>query len=235
MFNRSLFINVFQKLNTVQIGIALALIGYSGFAISDASAKFLTGRYEPLVIVSYIMLTSSVILACLSPWLGGRASIKPNKSTIKVHVLRGFMNFLVSVTIVNAFALLPLATIYTIVFAMPFIATMLAIPIYKEHVPITRWGAIILGFGGVVIAMRPSAAGIDLIMLLPLLTALAAAIMWISARSLKGESPFAMGFYPYFITWILTLPFLISDFQIPALGDLIFFFICGMLSRKSWS
>lgn len=216
---------MFQSLSPVYKGITLALIGYSGFAISDASAKFLTGGYAPLTIISFIMVAAWVILLLISPMLGGIT--RPARAAMKFHALRTVMNFCVSILIVYAFASMPLTTAYAIVFAMPFIAALLAIPLYKERVTRSRWVAIGLGFCGVLVAMRPSADGIDLNLLLPFGAAICAAVMWISARSLQGESIFSMGFYPVFGSWLLSLPFIAFDFQLPALSDIPFFLICG--------
>ncbi|MGB0720146.1 MAG: DMT family transporter [Bdellovibrionales bacterium] len=216
---------MFNNLTSTQKGIALALIGYSGFAISDASAKFLTGHYDIFVIIAYIMLIASGFLLAAAPFLGGIT--RPAKGALRYHALRTVMNFLVSVFIVYAFAQLPLATIYAIIFAKPFLAALLAIPLYRERVTAARWAAIAVGFCGVLIAMRPGASGIDPALLLPLAAAICAAVMWVSTRSLQGESIFNMAFYPIAGTFILSLLVSLSDFQIPAIGHLVFFIICG--------
>lgn len=213
------------KLNPTQKGILLALMGYTGFSVSDASAKFLTGHYSTMLVITFITLSASVFLLALSPWLGGLAGPRPH--TIKFHLLRTIINFSISILVVMAFARLPLASIYTMIFAMPFIAALLAIPLYKESVTSARWVAIIVGFGGVLIAMRPSPAGFDLDLLLPLGVALGAAVMWIVSRSLDGESAFSMGFYPVFGTFLLTLPFVLTAESLPAPGHIPFFMICG--------
>ena len=216
---------MFKSLSPTYKGIFLALIGYSGFAISDTPAKFLTSHYSTLAIVFYIALTASIFILALSPLLGGFK--KPDKGSIRFHVLRGVMNLSLSLLVVESLSHLPLATVYTIIFAKPFIAAILGMIIYHEFVTRQRWTAIALGFAGIVIAMRPSADGIDPALLLPLGAATCSAIMWVSTRSLKGESSFAMGFYAVLVTALVSLPFLLHDFVIPAPEHLYLFAISG--------
>ncbi len=217
--------SMFKSLSPTYKGIVLALIGYSGYAISDTPAKFLTAHYSTLAIVFYIALTASIFILVLSPLLGGFK--KPDRGSIRFHVLRGMMNLFLSLLVVKSLSHLPLATVYTIIFAKPFIAAILGMIAYREIVTRQRWTAIALGFAGIVIAMRPGADGIDPALLLPLAAATCAAVMWVSTRSLKGESSFAMGFYTMLVTALVSLPFLLHDFVIPHPEHLYLFAICG--------
>ncbi|GJL86054.1 MAG: membrane protein [Micavibrio sp.] len=217
---------MFKNLTNTQKGIALALLGYSGFSISDASAKFLIGSYPVLLIVAYIMAAASIVLLLSSPWIGGFK--KPAPGMARLHILRTIMNFLISVMIVYAFKNLQLTTAYTIVFAMPFIATLLAILIYREKVTAARWTALALGFTGVLIAMRPTGEGFDFALLLPLGAAFCLALKWIVSRSMQGESLFCMGFFPVAGTTAITLPLIWNDLQIPATEHFLLFVICGI-------
>lgn len=216
---------MFNRLNTSHKGMVFALAGYSGFAISDASAKFLTASLPIIHIVAFIVLCACMFLALAAPFIGGFR--KPKPGLLKFHILRGVMNFMVSVLIVTAFSKLPLASAYTIVFAKPFLVALLAIPLYGQKVQPRHWAVIAAGFTGVVIAMRPSLAGIDPAMLLALGAACCSALMWVTARSLQEETPFALGFYPALCTAVLCLPFVLGDFRFPALGQLPFIMICG--------
>lgn len=216
---------MYKSLSPVYKGITFALIGYSGFAISDASAKFLTDSYPVMLVIFYITFASALLLLCVSPWIGGAAL--PKAGLRKIHLLRAIMNFLVSVFIVFAFTALPLASIYTILFAMPFIAALLAIPLYKEAITPHRWFVIGLGFMGVLIAMRPGMAGFNLALLWPLAAAFCMAVMWVVSRSMEGETPFAMGFYSMLGPCLLSLPFAFGGFVLPDISHLINIAICG--------
>lgn len=216
---------MFKTLSPVYKGIVFALIGYSGFAISDASAKFLTASMNTPLIVATIAFFAAVFLLLLSPFLGGMR--KPKPEFVKLHALRALMNFTISIAIVMAFRELTLAATYTIIFSTPFLTALLAIPIYKEKVPLKNWAVIAIGFVGILVAMRPGSAGLDPSMFLPFIVAMASAVMWVVSRSMQGESAFAMGFYPVFGTVLLCLPFIGSDFSLPALSQLPFLMICG--------
>lgn len=203
-------------------------MGYSGFAMSDVSAKFLTDSYTLFPILFYISVCCCAFMLCLSPMLGGFQKIGQGKA--KIHLFRSFMNFMVSVCVVIAFAHLPLATIYTMIFAKPLIATLMSVPLYGEKLNARQLSIILVGFTGILIAMRPSPETFDIYMLLPLAAALFSASMWIASKSLEGENTFNMAIFPFLGTGLLSLGFMLSldgTFIIPAPEHIINFAICG--------
>src|SRR5262249_25395520 len=52
----------------------------------------------------------------------------------------------------------PLATASAIIFTTPIIVTALSGPLLGEHVTVRRWLAVLLGFAGVLVIIRPGAA-----------------------------------------------------------------------------
>jgi drug/metabolite transporter (DMT)-like permease len=77
-----------------------------------------------------------------------------------LHLLRGALSVTMMASFVYALKRLPLSTAYTIFFIAPMLITALSVPILGERVGPRRWTAIVIGFIGVVIAMRPSADGV---------------------------------------------------------------------------
>ena len=106
---------------------------------------------------------------------------------------------------------LPLADAYAIFFVAPLLITALAVPILGERVDRTRWMAIAVGFGGVLIVLRPTTAGaLTLPGLAILATALGYALSAITVRVLgRTDSTQSMVF------WLMTF---IADRRWPA-GD----------------
>lgn len=211
--------------NATQKGILFALIGYSGFAISDAAVKYLTEYYSVMLIIAYVLALASLFLVLFSPLIGGIKHVQ--RKMIKFHILRAAMNLCASILIVYSFSILPLASVYTIIFALPFITVILAMVFYGEDVPASRWTSILLGFGGVLVAMRPSAAGINPTLMIPLAAAFFLAIMWIVTRSMQGESPFSMAFAPTFLASIISFMIAFGEFQMPMIAHLPLFTISG--------
>jgi S-adenosylmethionine uptake transporter len=76
--------------------------------------------------------------------------------------LRALMLAIDTVCAFTAFSLLPLADAYTLFFAGPMLVTALSVPLLNEHVGWRRWSAVIVGFCGVLIILRPGFAELTL-------------------------------------------------------------------------
>ena len=90
---------------------------------------------------------------------------------------------------------LPLATVMALFFSFPIFLTALSVPILGEKVGARRWGAVLVGFSGVLVITRPGSA-----LEWPMLYVLGASLSWalvaILTRKLgKTESTGTMVFY----------------------------------------
>lgn len=135
-------------------GALFSLVGFSLFAFGDAGYKYLSGHYS---VYSIIFLASLVALSALLGFAactcGVREALKTNK--LKMHLLRGLLVTAQVILIVIAFGHLSLAKTYAIVFVAPFLAALLSILLLRETIRVKQWLAIALGFGGVMIVLRP--------------------------------------------------------------------------------
>ena len=221
---------MFNHLTNTQKGMALALIGYTAFSFSDASVKWLSVQgYSVFQIIAVDTAIGSLLMLCFASKLGGLASLKDARNS-KIHGLRVILNTGVNFSIVYCYSIMPLATVYTAIFTLPFIAALIAIPLYGERIGLHRWVSIMLGFTGVLIAFQPWQDGVNLLLMaLPLGATTLIALMFLVARSLKGSSLLAMGFYPIFGSCLLTIPFAITSFTPIELEHLHAFILSGIL------
>ena len=93
---------------------------------------------------------------------------------------------------------MPLADAYTITFTAPLLVTVFSIPWLGERVGWRRWSAVLAGFAGVLIVLRPGLGATHWALALPLIAALGFALYQILTRKVSavpGESPLAMLFY----------------------------------------
>ena len=110
----------------------------------------------------------------------------------------------------------------SIVHSAPIIAALLAIPILGERLGIHRMGAIIIGFIGVIIIVKPGTDIFRYASLLPLMSALFMASVYLSTRSLMNtDSSIAIIFYYSLALFITSIIFLPNDFVIPNISQLI--------------
>ena len=109
-----------------------------------------------------------------------------------------------------------------IVHSAPIFATLLAIPILGERLGVHRIGAIIIGFVGVIVIVKPGTDIFKFVSLIPLIAALFMASVYLSTRSLMNtDSSIAIIFYYSSALLVTSIIFLPDDFVIPNIVQLI--------------
>ncbi|MGH1397922.1 MAG: DMT family transporter [Alphaproteobacteria bacterium] len=221
---------MFNHLSTTQKGMALALIGYTAFAFSDANVKHLSeiGYSSFQIIVSLTAIGAGLMLV-FSSFLGGVQSLR-DVGNFKTHGVRIVFNTAVNVLFVYCIARMPIASLYTVIFTLPFIAAILSMIIYKERVSVQRWISIVAGFSGVVVAFQPWQGGADLFLLaLAFVNTVCIASTFLAARNLKGSSLLAIGFYPVLGSCLLLMPLAVMNFTAYEITHVPFFVLAGIL------
>ena len=127
------------------------------FALLDAMAKYLAGHMDPLQVAGMRFVSAFIIALMFSNPFTRRGLLKSGQPTLQI--LRGLM--LVSTTILNflAFRYLQLDEALAILFSTPFLVAIAAGPLLGEWVGWRRWTAIIVGFIGVLVVIRPGMGG----------------------------------------------------------------------------
>ncbi|MGV9008150.1 DMT family transporter [Brevundimonas sp.] len=178
---------------TLRVGAALS------FSLMYALMKW-AATLEPVSAGEMVFYRSlfglPVVLIWVSSARGGLASISTRKPM--VHVWRCALGVSGILLIFQGLRLLPLADATTIGFTSPIFATLLSILFLKEVVGRHRWAAVVLGFVGVLIMVRPGAEGAPPLsgVLFALGGAFVAASVTVTLRQLgKTESPTAIVFW----------------------------------------
>lgn len=107
-------------------------------------------------------------------------------------LVRGVIGFGAFYTFFSAIALMPLADVSAITFVAPLIVTALSVPVLRERVGPHRWGAIIVGFLGVLIVLRPGGEAFQVGALFALASAFLYAVSAVIVRSLSGREASAV-------------------------------------------
>jgi S-adenosylmethionine uptake transporter len=137
-------------------GIAFALVSFTIFSCSDAAVKWLSGRYSVFQIIFFSTLFALVPMLWLIARDGGIAALRPRHPWLVG--LRALLMAVDMVLVFFAFTQLPLADAYTMLFTAPMLVTALSVPLLGEHVGWRRWSAVVIGFLGVLIVLRPGFA-----------------------------------------------------------------------------
>lgn len=196
-------------------GILFMCGGVLCLALGDAVTKWLGAVHSPLQIIFFRTLVSLPLIVLIARVSGGLRALGTRRPG--VHLLRGLIFTATMITFMWGLVLLPLATATAIAFAAPLFVTLLSVPLLGERVDRPTWLATLLGFAGVLVVVRPGAAGFQPAMLVVVAAALFYALTMITARRYgEGEHLWAMVFYTTLVPCLaasLTLPWV---WQTPA-------------------
>jgi drug/metabolite transporter (DMT)-like permease len=170
------------------------VMGVMCYCIGDAIAKSLIGHYSPFQL---LFLRSAIavitILAIGFPFMRHRLF---KTSNLLLHAFRGLAGVAGAGVLFTSFASIPLATATAISFSAPLFLVVFSVLFFRERVNLRQWSSLLIGFAGVIVALHPSAEGLESGSLYALLAAVFYAVMMISARALKnGDSMMTLIFY----------------------------------------
>jgi drug/metabolite transporter (DMT)-like permease len=223
-----------QKSNTK--AALFALIAFAIYATHDVLVKILGADYSPFQIVFFnvlfgLPLVTMIMIQDAKP--GTLVPVHPMWSGIRTiaTMFSGIFAF-------YAFSTIPLAQVYSILFAMPLLITVLSIPILGENVGFHRWMAVFVGLFGVLIVLRPDDVSLELGHLAALGAALCGAIASVIVRKVgQDERLVVLMIYPMILTFAVMgvamnfdyTPMPIQDlrisFMVAALGLVATFFV----------
>ena len=173
-------------------GLVCVETGMLLFVAQDALMKALLGPYPVWSLIFARSVTAIIVLAPCIMLLGA-----PHRLTSplwRIHLIRAVLLTTGFTLFYTAFPFMGLAEVTTIFFAAPLMTATLAALFLKESIGPHRIAALVAGFAGVVIAMRPGSDAFSWVALLPLACALAYAIAQILARVIgERESTLTVG------------------------------------------
>lgn len=162
-------------------GAGIALIAFALFSTHDALVKSLPGIHA-FQIAFFVFLFSFLPFSALLAVDPVERSLRPNRPLLVG--LRCIFHAGSLICAFYAFSVLPLAQVYAMLFATPILITLLSIPVLGERVRLIRWIAILLGLGGVMIVLNPSASSFSTGHLAALLSAVFGACNSINTRKI---------------------------------------------------
>ncbi|MGH6890730.1 MAG: DMT family transporter [Dongiaceae bacterium] len=170
--------------------LAFALMGTAVlcFSLVDATAKWLTGGYDPWQIV----FVSRFVPISLAIFLAYRETGNPfNFYTRfpKLQILRAALTIPMIWCFFTGLKTMPLAEAITIAFVAPLFITILSGPILGEQIGRRRWGAVAVGFAGVIVALRPGFGGLGTGPILVIISAFSYALSMVLLRRFAGQEP----------------------------------------------
>jgi drug/metabolite transporter (DMT)-like permease len=164
-------------------GIGLMLASVCVFAFGDALGKFIVATYS---VGQLLLLRAAAALIVLSPliWRNRKEFWRLERPWLQA--VRVVLSTLEVAAFFLATVYLPLADVITYYLACPIFVTALSAMVLRERVGWRRWSAILIGFCGVLIALRPSAQTVSWPAMIALGGSMAFAILMLITRSLRA-------------------------------------------------
>lgn len=212
-------------------GIVLMSLAMFTIPLVDGLAKYLSSDYSPLFIswaryVVACMIVVPIVFAARGP------RIFP-KERLAAHTLRTVFLVTSMTLYFMSVAIIPLATAVSAYFVAPILAVVLSLVFLKEQLSIRKIVSLVLGFGGAIIILRPT-ADIEPGILLAFCAGLFFALYMIATRQASRQSdPFKTLAFQCVVGALLLTPQGLWTWSTPALDDLILFAGLGAFSAIS--
>lgn len=211
-------------------GVLLGFMAFAAYAISDAFVKLLSGSlpaYEAVFFGALLGLTAL-------PFIKRRGDCWREVIIAKrpaLWLVRAVAGAVGTTAAVISFTALPMAEAFALIFLMPIFVTILSVLLLQEHVGWRRWSAVIAGFVGVLVVLRPGFRELGVGHLAALICGLAGAVSMIALR-MTGAQEKRVTLYgagvigPLLLTGVLML----WDFRWPGLHQWLLLLGYGLLA-----
>jgi len=196
--------------------------------LNDAAVKWLSGSLALGQIVASRGLVALVVILAVLWFSGGLRRLRTRQA--RAQLARALMMVLSTLLFVSGLRWLPLADAIALAFIGPVLVTAMAPSLLGERVGWRRWLAVLVGFAGMLVMLRPGSSSFVWAALLPVGAALAGAFRDVLTRRMAAvDSSLVTLFYSTLAVTVFgacLAPFGWSD---PTLADALLLILAGLL------
>jgi drug/metabolite transporter (DMT)-like permease len=208
-------------------GIGLMLLSILMFSFGDALGKFMVATYS---VGQLLWLRACAALLVLLPVIWKQRAEFVHLERPWLQLLRVTLSTLEVAAFFLATVYLPLADVVTYYLACPIFVTALSGVVLGECIGWRRWTAILVGFCGVLIALRPSAQTVSWPAMIALGGSLSFAILMLITRSLRATPDIVLASSQFVGTFLLGAVLSPIGWVTPSAGSLGLFAVAGIIS-----
>ena len=208
-------------------GIALMLLGVFMFSFGDALGKFIVATYS---VGQLLCLRACAALLLLAPMIWRHRDKFAALERPRLQTIRVLLSTLEVAAFFLATVYLPLADVTTYYLACPIFVTALSALILRENVGWRRWSAILIGFCGVLIALKPSAQTMSWPAMIALGGSLCFSLLLLITRLLRATPDIVMATSQFAGTFLLGAVMAPFGWVTPGAGSLVMFAAAGVIS-----
>jgi len=209
------------------VGVALMLVAIGMFSFGDAVGKFIVATYS---VGQFMLLRACAALLLLAPSIWRSRGDFHRLERPWLQLMRVVLSTLEIAAFFLAAAYLPLADVTTYYLATPIFVTALSAIVLREQVGWRRWSAILAGFFGVLIALKPSAQSVTWPAMIALAGSLAFSWLMLITRSLRATPDIVLASAQFLGTLVFGLIVAPFGWAVPTWRHLGLFAAAGAVS-----
>jgi drug/metabolite transporter (DMT)-like permease len=207
--------------------IGLMLLSIFMFSFGDALGKFMVATYS---VGQLLWLRACAALIVLLPMIWRYRAEFMHLERPWLQLLRVTLSTLEVAAFFLATVYLPLVDVITYYLACPIFVTALSAIVLRERVGWRRWSAVLIGFCGVLIALRPSSQTVSWPAMIALGGSLSFAVLMLITRSLRATPDIVLASSQFAGTFVLGALLSPIGWVTPSLGSLSLFAAAGCIS-----
>ena len=196
-----------DKADRTVFGMLCAICAFFLFSVMNVFAKLLSDHHH-IIEIGFDRNFIAMLPMLFIVYAMGKREILKIRTSPKMIVVRSVIGTISLVATFGAFSLMPMADATAFLFTSSLIVPMFGFFFLKENVGKYRWGAILIGFLGVLVMLKPTGD----VNMMGAAVALSAALMHATLQTIlrslgKTESPETITFYFVFIgTFVSLIP-----------------------------
>jgi len=208
----------------------LVSIGFLLYSVADGFMRYTLDYYTFAVCGFYTLLVYFSLILIFSRKFGGLKQITQTKK-LNLLIIRGFFGTGCLVFFLYGLSHLTMSQTYTLLLTSPMWLALLAIPLLGEKIGIHRVIAIIVGFIGVLVVMRPGLENINMAAIGVLIGAISFALFIIITRKIGEQEPLLnLIFFAGIMDLVVFLIIMTAEgsWQLPQWEHMAFFAAAGL-------
>ncbi len=169
-------------------GAVLMMASMAAFTVNDSFMKTLGGEVPLFQLLFLRGVLASGLIAILA-WYAGAFHLRIPPRDMGLIGLRMLAEVGAAYFFVSALFAMPLANLTAILQALPLTVTLSAALLFREPLGWRRVTAILVGFGGVILIVRPGADGFTIHAIFALASVACVTVRDLATRRLSGATP----------------------------------------------
>lgn len=224
--------SLFKQLTagSIALGIVLMIIGQFMFAANDSMGKILIQGFAVGQLIFFRSIGAFIILTPMLAFSQKTAADVFEPKRPYLLILRGLASLGDAIFFYSALYYLPLTDVMTFYMAVPIYIAVISHFFLNERIGWRRWLAILIGFIGVIIAMRPSTHMLSLASIYAVISSFCFTFVLILGRSLRSTSDTISVAWQNFIALIVSIFMIINYWKTPDLMQTLALLMLGVVA-----